>query len=194
MRPVADLRSCRSVPQPARRSTALALPRVLRSQAGKTLDDLIEGVRDAPCAGHVGGRTIGRRSPLPGRSGLVVILSAFVTARQGPGLAGRPLGPPAPAAPAWTPWPRSCWTGCRTGGPAAWSGSCKTEVGDSMDLLLGELAALEYCQPDGTLITSLAELGEHLVETARTGEAILVDGLATRVQRPREWGNQKVLY
>jgi hypothetical protein len=29
---------------------------------------------------------------------------------------------------------------------------------------------------------------------ARCGEAILVDGLATRVQRPREWGNQKVLY
>jgi DDE superfamily endonuclease len=29
---------------------------------------------------------------------------------------------------------------------------------------------------------------------ARCGEAVLVDGLATRVQRPRGWANQKVLY
>jgi hypothetical protein len=27
-----------------------------------------------------------------------------------------------------------------------------------------------------------------------SGEAVLLDGLATRVQRPRGWGNQKVLY
>ena len=29
---------------------------------------------------------------------------------------------------------------------------------------------------------------------AVSGEAVLVDGLGTRVQRPRGWGNQKVLY
>jgi DDE superfamily endonuclease len=29
---------------------------------------------------------------------------------------------------------------------------------------------------------------------ARSGEAVCVDGLATRVQRPRGWANQKVLY
>jgi hypothetical protein len=29
---------------------------------------------------------------------------------------------------------------------------------------------------------------------AHTGEAVLVDGLATRVQRPRSWTKQKVLY
>jgi DDE superfamily endonuclease len=29
---------------------------------------------------------------------------------------------------------------------------------------------------------------------AQTGEAVVVDGLATRVQRPARWGNQKVLY
>jgi DDE superfamily endonuclease len=29
---------------------------------------------------------------------------------------------------------------------------------------------------------------------AATGEAAMVDGLATRVQRPRSWANQKVLY
>jgi hypothetical protein len=29
---------------------------------------------------------------------------------------------------------------------------------------------------------------------AAAGEATVVDGLATRVQRPRGWANQKVLY
>ena len=46
-------------------------------------------------------------------------------------------------------------------------GFSKTEVDDSLDLLLGELAA---------------------------GEAVVVDGLATRLQRPRGWASQKVLY
>jgi len=32
------------------------------------------------------------------------------------------------------------------------------------------------------------------VEMAQAGEAVCVDGLATRVQRPRSWANQKVLY
>jgi hypothetical protein len=73
-------------------------------------------------------------------------------------------------------------------------GISKTEVGDSMDLLLAELAAIGYCQPDGTFITSLADLREWLVEMARSGEAVGVHGLATRVQRPRSWANQKVLY
>src|SRR6266516_3747548 len=72
-------------------------------------------------------------------------------------------------------------------------GISKTEVGDSMDLLLGELAALGFCQPDGSFLTRADQLGEHLAEMARSGEAVLVDGLATRVQRPRGWGNQKVL-
>jgi hypothetical protein len=34
-------------------------------------------------------------------------------------------------------------------------GISKTEVGDSLDLLLGPLAALGFCQPDGTFITTL---------------------------------------
>ncbi len=70
----------------------------------------------------------------------------------------------------------------------------KTEVGESMDLLLGELAALGFCQPDGSFITTLADLRHHLAEMAQTGEAVVVDGLATRVQRPSGWANQKVLY
>jgi DDE superfamily endonuclease len=73
-------------------------------------------------------------------------------------------------------------------------GISKTEVGDSLDLLLGPLAALGYCQPDGSFITTLAELRGHLAEMAQTGEAVCVDGLATRAQRPSGWANQKVLY
>jgi DDE superfamily endonuclease len=73
-------------------------------------------------------------------------------------------------------------------------GISKTEVGDSMDLLLGPLAALGYCQPDGTFVTTLDDLRELLVEMAGAGEAVVVDGLATRVQRPCGWANQKVLY
>jgi hypothetical protein len=73
-------------------------------------------------------------------------------------------------------------------------GISKTEVGDSMDLLVGELAAVGFCQPDGSFITTLADLGGWLSEMARSGEAVLVDGFGTRVQRPRGWTNQKVLY
>ena len=73
-------------------------------------------------------------------------------------------------------------------------GISKTEVGDSMDLLLPKLAALGCCQPDGTFITTLDDVGERLVEMANAGEAVCVDGLATRVQRPGGWANQKVLY
>jgi hypothetical protein len=73
-------------------------------------------------------------------------------------------------------------------------GLSKTEVGDSLDLLLGPLAALGYCQPDGTFITSLDDLRQWLAEMAASGEAVWVDGLATQVQRPRGWANQKVLY
>ena len=73
-------------------------------------------------------------------------------------------------------------------------GISKTEVGDSMDLLLGPLAALGYCQPDGTFITSLDDLRHWLAEMAQAGEAVVVDGLATRVQRPAGWANQKVVY
>jgi hypothetical protein len=73
-------------------------------------------------------------------------------------------------------------------------GISKTEVGDSVALLLGEIAALGVCQPDGTFVTSLADLRQRLAEMAATGEAVCVDGLATRVQRPRSWTNQKVLH
>src|SRR6266545_2159086 len=73
-------------------------------------------------------------------------------------------------------------------------GISKTEVGDSLDLLLGPLAALGFCQPDGTFVTTLDDLRALLAEMAQAGEAVCVDGVATRVQRPAGWGNQKALY
>ena len=63
-----------------------------------------------------------------------------------------------------------------------------------MDLLLDVLATLGYCQPDGTFTTTLADLRELLQELALAGEAVVVDGLATWVQRPSGWNNQKVWY
>jgi DDE superfamily endonuclease len=73
-------------------------------------------------------------------------------------------------------------------------GISKTEVGESLDLLLGALGAFGFCQPDGTFITTLDQLRDRLAEMAATGEAAVLDGLATRVQRPAGWANQKVLY
>jgi hypothetical protein len=55
-------------------------------------------------------------------------------------------------------------------------GISKTEVGDSLDLLLGPQADLGFCQPDGTFITSLDDLGQWLAEMATSGEAVVVDG------------------
>jgi hypothetical protein len=57
-------------------------------------------------------------------------------------------------------------------------GISKTEVGDSMDLLVGKLAALGYCQPDGTFVVTFQDLRERLGEMAEIGEAACVDGLA----------------
>src|SRR5512132_137466 len=57
-------------------------------------------------------------------------------------------------------------------------GISKTEVGDSLDLLLGPLAALGVYQPDGSFVTSLARLAHRLEETAATGEAACIDALA----------------
>lgn len=73
-------------------------------------------------------------------------------------------------------------------------GISKSEVGDSLDLLLGPLATLGICQPDGTFVAGLTDLGIRLTEMATTGEAVCVDGLATRVPRPAGWANQKILY
>jgi hypothetical protein len=46
-------------------------------------------------------------------------------------------------------------------------------------LSFGPLAAVGYCQPDGTFITTLADLRQWLAEITASGEAVVVDGLAT---------------
>jgi hypothetical protein len=43
----------------------------------------------------------------------------------------------------------------------------KTEVGDSLDLLLGALGDVGFCQPDGSFITSLDDLRHWLGEMAK---------------------------
>jgi hypothetical protein len=83
--------------------------------------------------------------------------------------------------------------GCRTGTPGRMIAISKAQVGDSLDLLLGALAALGYCQPDGTFVGRPPGLRERLVEMAATGEAVVVDGWP-REERPRGWTSQQVLY
>jgi hypothetical protein len=72
-------------------------------------------------------------------------------------------------------------------------GISKTEVGDSLDLLLSELAALGCCQPDGSFVTTLDDVqppgGDGRIwrggVRGRAGHA----GAATQ-----RVGHQKVLY
>ena len=129
------------------------------------------------------------------RSGLVGILPAFVAAGQGPHLAGRPPGPSGPAAPARAGRHPAAVPGGPLGRrgrggvgravvPAGRpdGGISKTEVGDSLDLLLGPLAALGYCQPDGTFITTLADLRQHLAEMSHRSQALPAVGPLRRSQ------------
>jgi DDE superfamily endonuclease len=126
---------------------------------------------------------------------------------QGAGLADQPPRPPDPSPPTRPRWHPPLPLEVRLDAVAAvildglsyrragrMVGISKTEVGDSLDLLLPKLAALGYCQPDGSFVTTLAQVRERLAEMAEVGEVVCVDGLATRVQRPCGWGNQKVLY
>jgi DDE superfamily endonuclease len=132
------------------------------------------------------------------RSSLPAKILAWLADRL-PHLAPSPR--PGGAAPRRLPW-RSAWTavaavildGLSYRRAGRMVGISKTEVGDSLDLLLGPLGDLGFCQPDGSFITTLDDLREALAEMAASGEAVCVDGLATRVQRPRGWANQKVLY
>jgi hypothetical protein len=43
----------------------------------------------------------------------------------------------------------------------------RTEVGDNLTPLLGELAALKLCQSDGTFITTVTDRRERLAETTQ---------------------------
>ena len=70
----------------------------------------------------------------------------------------------------------------------------KTQVGDCLDLLLVRWPRWGIASPTARSSGALQGLRERLVEMAATGEAVVVDGLATRVQRPRGWTSQQVLY
>lgn len=73
-------------------------------------------------------------------------------------------------------------------------GISKTEVGESMALVLPRLAEVGICPPDGGFVASLEELEVLLAEMAAAGEAVCVAGLATQVPRPGKWANQKPFY
>jgi hypothetical protein len=148
------------------------------------------------CPDIDGDQTIGKVSKPAWRSGPRLILPALVAARSRAGLAGPPpcahLVPPRPPGQGGTP-PLALEVrldavaavlldGLSYRRAGRMVGISKTEVGDSLDLLLGPLAALGFCQPDRTFITTLEELGQWLAEMAQTGEAVVVDGLATRVR------------
>jgi hypothetical protein len=55
-----------------------------------------------------------------------------------------------------------------------------------MGLLLSPLAALGYCQPDGTFVVTPQDLRERLGEMARSGEAGCVDGFRYWMRRLAE--------
>jgi hypothetical protein len=123
-----------------------------------------------------GDQTLGKVSKPARRSDpRAVILPAFVAARQGAGLAGRHLAhltlPRRPGQGGARPLSLQVrldavaavlLDGLSYRRAGRMVGMSKTEVGDSLDLLLGPLAALGFCQPDGTFITSLDELSERL--------------------------------
>jgi hypothetical protein len=51
-------------------------------------------------------------------------------------------------------------------------------------LLPEQIAEIGICQPDGTFITSLAELELRCAEMQQTGEPVCIDGAGVRTQRP----------
>jgi hypothetical protein len=136
-----------------------------------------------------------------------VILPAFVAARRRAGLAGRPPRPSSSASPARAGWhPTACVggpPGRGRGGPSRRAVVSARRPG-SRDLqdrgrrqhgsTAWRAQRARFLPADDTFITTLADLGGYLEEMALSGEAVCVDGLATRVQRPSGWGNQKVLY
>jgi hypothetical protein len=84
---------------------------------------------------------------------------------------------------AWTRSPRCCWMGCRTGAPAVWSASPRPRWRQP-GLAAWRACRGGFCQPDGTFITTLDDPAPLAWELAAAGEAVCVDGLATRAQRP----------
>ena len=119
-----------------------------------------------------------------------------------------PPGPPGPAAPTWTGRHPAAAAGGPPGRgrggaagrsvqPPRWPGGRHLQD-------RGRRQPGPAARPLGSVgvLPARRQLHRHprpasacwLGEMARAGEAVLVDGLGTRVQRPRGWANQKVLY
>ena len=130
------------------------------------------------------------------RSSLPADVLAWLTARcahlrpRPPGTGGRT---PLPLESVWTPWPRSCSTGCRIAGRS--DGRDLQDRGRRQHGPAARRARHARTLPAGRNVHHQPRRAARAAgEMAATGEPVLVDGLATRVQRPRDWGNQKVLY
>jgi len=70
----------------------------------------------------------------------------------------------------------------------------KTSVGESLDLLVGHLADLGFCQPDGTFIRTTEDLSAELDYLESYGEAVCLDGAGIRTQMPSSRANSRELY
>jgi len=68
-------------------------------------------------------------------------------------------------------------------------GIFRTEVGGSVDLLLPKLAAVGFCQPDGTFITTLGGLQQRLAEMAQSGERCAWTGWPPGCNDPADQGS-----
>jgi len=84
---------------------------------------------------------------------------------------------------AWTRSPRCCWLGCRTGAPPS-GRHLQDRGGRQPELAAWRACRGGFCQPDRTFITTLDDPAPLAWELAAAGEAVCVDGLATRAQRP----------
>ncbi len=80
--------------------------------------------------------------------------------------------------------PRWCWTGCRTGAPAGRSGSPRPRSATAWSCCWARWPPSGSANPTGASSPASTSLGQWLSEMAAAGEAVCVDGLATRVQRP----------
>ena len=85
---------------------------------------------------------------------------------------------------AWTPSGAVISTGCRTGTPAAWLPSPRPRSATASTCCWVRWPRWGIASPTARSSGALQGLRERLVGMAATGEAVVVDGLATRVQRP----------
>src|SRR4029453_8683779 len=156
---------------------------VIASETNESADvgSFNEGVRDAPCALTLTGtRPSARGRSLPGglvpvssscpRSSLPALVLDWLVGRLAHLLPPRPHGQggtqPLALEVRLDAVAAVLLDGLSYRRAGRMVGISKTEVGDSLDLLLGPLGALGFCQPDGSFVTTLDDLRELLAEMA----------------------------